>query len=135
MKVKLQIPLKHFQSDPQANGRADSSTSCPFAAVTQSDYQKAKVYSKSSSSSTSKPESSTTRQSAVETKSGRSMNSNSQRNKQESTSRSRCPPFPRRSPPRHRERTSTRPARSGRSHRGWGKVPPEVQQQQQQAQE
>ena len=116
MKGLLQIPLRHFHSDPQANGSEESSTARPTAAVTQSNHPKAKNSSKSSP--TSKSELSTALHDAAGIQSGRSRNSNTQRNEQESSSRSGCPPSPRRSPLRHRERTSTRPARSGRSPRG-----------------
>ena len=47
----LQIPLKYFKSDPQANGEAESSTAHPAVAVTQSEQPTAKISSRTQSSS------------------------------------------------------------------------------------
>ena len=114
MKGVLQIPLRHFHSDPQDNGSEESSTTLPGKAGTQSEKNSSKKCS-STSTSTSKQESNTARHFAAGTQSGRSRNSNTKRNDQASSSSSRCTTSPRRSRPRHRESTSTR---SGRLPRG-----------------
>ena len=123
VKGTLQIPLKYFKSYPKVNGEAESSTACPAAAVTQSEQPKVKMSSRIKSSSFSNPkpanlESSTTRHAAVATQSGRHGNSSQHSDNHSSSSRSICPTSPCHSPPRHRERSPARQARTGMTGTG-----------------
>ena len=109
MKGVRKIPLRQFNSDPQATGSLNfhQGQTTPQRSLTPR-----QPYPPSQ-----KPEC-TAHHAEAGTQSERTMNSNTKRNDQASCSRPRCTSSQRRSPPSHRDRTSTRPSRTGRSPRG-----------------